>query len=84
MALNEITTPTFEPVFQVALTARDVARLRILIENACAEVDDAAQPDSQIQPDDPMGLMESYDWGRAFVRRLDALSPRYVPAGESR
>lgn len=52
------------------LSPEDRSRLRTLIENAMAEVDAAAEPDAQIQPDHPMSLMDAYDWGRMFLARL--------------
>lgn len=55
---------------RLELTPEDVRRLIPLLENAIAEVDDAADPDAMIQPDDPMSLMAAYDWGHALLLKL--------------
>ena len=54
----------------IDLSDDDVRRLVVLLQNACAEVDNSARSDSVIQPDDPFALMASYDWGRGLLVKL--------------
>lgn len=63
----------------VTLTDEDVQRLIPLLENAMAEVDVSAQPDAMIQPDDPMSLMDAYDWAKGLLARLGSPVEPYDP-----
>lgn len=56
----------------VTLTREDIERLIPLLENAIAEVEHSAAPDSGVLPDDSIALMAADDWGRGLLRRLKA------------
>ena len=56
----------------IVLSAEDRALLKTLLVNAITEVDQAAQSDAIVQPDDPMALMGSYDRAKRILVALTA------------
>ena len=61
------------------LTADDARRLIPLLESAMDEVDMAVERETTPQPDDPMALMESYDWGRQLLARCREVAAKETP-----
>ena len=51
-------------------TEDEINLLRTVLTYAMAEVDAAVDPDAQIQPDDPMSLMNHYDMARRILAKL--------------
>jgi hypothetical protein len=55
------------------LSHEDATRLIPLLESARAEVDVAVEIETAPQPDDPMAVMDAYDWAGRMLARCAAI-----------